>query len=759
MRDGRPEWALATGSAALVASVYFSRVAHPNYLIAAAVCLPLAVLACRRGGRPGARAAAAAGRRGRGGGERRSSAPPGSRPSARASPGRASGPRRGARPARGARAHEGPARPARGRRRPPASGMLYLVLAATGAGRRARLARDRGRLRAAGAGADAAAGGRLGAHGRRARAGSGRGSGDRRRVEARCGRAAPTRLLPRPLRAAARPSRRASGWTRRPSSCRARRCCRRASRCWRRSPRGVGRSRPARSCRVLALLALAAGLAVRLEGAARRSALALGLLSAPLALGTVLGSPLAASLAALVAAWAASSAGRDRTAGVLAGVAVALDHRALARGPVPGARRLAPACRARCRLRGRRLPGAGRARWRSSISRLSRRARRPWPWRGRASASPTCSPTGAPRASRRRSGPLAPLAALALTAWLLDTALVGARAGRPGDPRLRSCWRPRCRRTPWRRRSCCWRWRRSSRRGGASDGERQRTTDEPDDRTRRERRKRRTAGRPGLSFRGASRPPNPLGDMPEAGFEPARISPHAPQTCVSASSTTPARGGPSNSSYLSLGAVNATCQRGRRRGALTSRERWAYARGRWPTSATWSRSRSPRTRPPIASSPPTTSRWREFEGQEVLKVAPEALRLVARQAFRDVAFLYRPGHLAQLAAVLDDPEASENDRSVVLSLLRNAEVAGRLRAADVPGHRHRHDRGEEGRARLHRRRRRRAALARDLRDLRAREPALLAEPAAHDVRGAELRHATCRRRSTSTRPTGWSTTS
>ena len=64
-----------------------------------------------------------------------------------------------------------------------------------------------------------------------------------------------------------------------------------------------------------------------------------------------------------------------------------------------------------------------------------------------------------------------------------------------------------------------------------------------------------------------------------------------------------------------------------------------------------------------------------FEGQEVLKVAPEALRLVAREAFRDVAFLYRPGHLAQLAAVLEDPEASENDRGVVLALLRNAEVA------------------------------------------------------------------------------------
>jgi fumarate hydratase class I len=64
-----------------------------------------------------------------------------------------------------------------------------------------------------------------------------------------------------------------------------------------------------------------------------------------------------------------------------------------------------------------------------------------------------------------------------------------------------------------------------------------------------------------------------------------------------------------------------------------------------------------------------------FDGQEVLKVAPEALSLVTREAFRDVSFLYRPGHLAQLAAILDDPEASENDRGVALALLRNAEVA------------------------------------------------------------------------------------
>jgi fumarate hydratase class I len=59
----------------------------------------------------------------------------------------------------------------------------------------------------------------------------------------------------------------------------------------------------------------------------------------------------------------------------------------------------------------------------------------------------------------------------------------------------------------------------------------------------------------------------------------------------------------------------------------------------------------------------------------LVSVAPEALTLVAREAFRDVSFLYRPGHLAQLAAILDDPAASDNDRGTALALLRNAEVA------------------------------------------------------------------------------------
>ncbi len=64
-----------------------------------------------------------------------------------------------------------------------------------------------------------------------------------------------------------------------------------------------------------------------------------------------------------------------------------------------------------------------------------------------------------------------------------------------------------------------------------------------------------------------------------------------------------------------------------------------------------------------------------FEGEEILKIKPEALQLLAREALRDVSFLYRGAHLAKVAAILDDPEASQNDRGVALALLRNAAVA------------------------------------------------------------------------------------
>lgn len=65
----------------------------------------------------------------------------------------------------------------------------------------------------------------------------------------------------------------------------------------------------------------------------------------------------------------------------------------------------------------------------------------------------------------------------------------------------------------------------------------------------------------------------------------------------------------------------------------------------------------------------------EFEGKPILKVDPEGLRLLASVAFHDVSFFLRPAHLKQVAAILQDPEASENDKSVALTLLRNAEVA------------------------------------------------------------------------------------
>ncbi|MBE2203904.1 MAG: fumarate hydratase [Chthoniobacterales bacterium] len=65
----------------------------------------------------------------------------------------------------------------------------------------------------------------------------------------------------------------------------------------------------------------------------------------------------------------------------------------------------------------------------------------------------------------------------------------------------------------------------------------------------------------------------------------------------------------------------------------------------------------------------------EFDGKPVLMIEAAGLTYLASSAFRDVSFLLRPAHLAQVAAILDDPDASENDRTVALTLLRNAEVS------------------------------------------------------------------------------------
>jgi len=80
-----------------------------------------------------------------------------------------------------------------------------------------------------------------------------------------------------------------------------------------------------------------------------------------------------------------------------------------------------------------------------------------------------------------------------------------------------------------------------------------------------------------------------------------------------------------------------------------------------------------------------TTQWRKLpiegvctlqvEGGTILRIAPDALSDLAVHAFHDVSHLLRPAHLAQLRAILDDPEASSNDRFVALDLLKNANIA------------------------------------------------------------------------------------
>src|SRR5947208_785765 len=115
----------------------------------------------------------------------------------------------------------------------------------------------------------------------------------------------------------------------------------------------------------------------------------------------------------------------------------------------------------------------------------------------------------------------------------------------------------------------------------------------------------------------------------------------------------------------------------------------------------------------------------ERAGQhELVVVEREALRTLAEAAFTDINHLLRPGHLKQLRAILDDPQASDNDKFVAYDFLKNANIAtggvlpmcqdtgtaiimgkkGRLVPALPPRHRHRRHVGgvddEDGQARL-----------------------------------------------------------
>src|SRR5690349_18874177 len=66
-----------------------------------------------------------------------------------------------------------------------------------------------------------------------------------------------------------------------------------------------------------------------------------------------------------------------------------------------------------------------------------------------------------------------------------------------------------------------------------------------------------------------------------------------------------------------------------------------------------------------------------FEGKKILKVAPEALVLLAKEALKEVSFYLRTAHLEKLALILADPEASDNDRFVAAALLKNAVISAK----------------------------------------------------------------------------------
>lgn len=68
----------------------------------------------------------------------------------------------------------------------------------------------------------------------------------------------------------------------------------------------------------------------------------------------------------------------------------------------------------------------------------------------------------------------------------------------------------------------------------------------------------------------------------------------------------------------------------------------------------------------------------KIDGEEILKIEPEGLAYLANQAMRDVSFLLRAKHNEQVARILGDPEASNNDRGVAIAMLRNAEVSAKF---------------------------------------------------------------------------------
>ena len=72
----------------------------------------------------------------------------------------------------------------------------------------------------------------------------------------------------------------------------------------------------------------------------------------------------------------------------------------------------------------------------------------------------------------------------------------------------------------------------------------------------------------------------------------------------------------------------------------------------------------------------------EEGGRKILKVDPEGLEILAKEAVSDISFFFRTSHLEKLAAILEDPEATDNDRFVAYMMLRNAVISSK---EDLPG--------------------------------------------------------------------------
>ena len=104
----------------------------------------------------------------------------------------------------------------------------------------------------------------------------------------------------------------------------------------------------------------------------------------------------------------------------------------------------------------------------------------------------------------------------------------------------------------------------------------------------------------------------------------------------------------------------------------------------------------------------------ECDGRKILKIDPKGLELLSREAFADVSFYLRASHLQKLADILNDPEATDNDKFVAYTMLLNQAVSAEGEFVYLPGYRHGDRDREERRGRIYGRERCRSLVERRL---------------------------------------------